>query len=107
MDVARILRRASAEPLSDLVLYRQLILMGRVARAHTGSPLRQDTFVDNTLQPQVGRFVRKVGRPRQEWTTEVMKAGAGKFGNWALFENLVQSCDAKQWKCELDRRFRR
>ena len=104
---AEVLRRAAAEPLSEQILYRQLIIMGKAARAASGSPLRHDTFVDNTLQPQVGRFIRKVGRPRQEWTTEVLKAGINKFGCGTIFENLLQNCDAKQWKCELDRRFGR
>ena len=104
---AEVLSRADAKPLSEQLQYRQLVIMGKVARAASGSPLRQDTFIDDSLIPQVGRYIRKVGRPRQEWTTEVMKGGAAKFGCASLFKSMLRSCDAKQWKCELDRRFGR
>jgi len=94
------------QPLSEQLLYRQLIQIGKVARAAPNSPLRRDTFIDDTLLPQVGRFVRKVGRPRQEWTTGVMKAGAQKFGSDAIYQSKLRGYDAKQWKRELDERFR-
>jgi len=102
-----VLRRANSTPLSQQLLYRQLIIMGKVARSAAGSPLRQDTFVGNSLRPQVGRYIRKVGRPRQEWTTEVLKAGAAKFRDTLAFEDLLQKCSAEEWRWELDRRFGR
>ena len=44
------------------LLKQQLQFFGKVALTK-GSPLRTNIFVDNTLQPQIGRLVRKVGRP--------------------------------------------
>ena len=33
-----------------------------------------------SVRPQVGRYVRRVGRPRQDWTTQVMREGARLLG---------------------------
>ena len=66
--------------------------MGKVALSPTGSPLRRDTFIDDTLNPQIGRFVRRVGRPRLDWTTCVLKEGRRLLGNERLTE-LLSNCD--------------
>ena len=58
---AEVLRRAAAKPLSQQLQYRQLVIMGKVARASPGSPLRQDTFIDDTLIPQELRSIQKQG----------------------------------------------
>ena len=52
-----------------LPLRHQLSLLRKVALTAPGDPLRKDTFIDSTLTPQIGRFIRRVGRPRQDWTT--------------------------------------
>ena len=43
---------------------------------------------DHTIQPQIGRFVRVVGRPRQDWTTFLLKEGTSRFG-LVKFERLL------------------
>ena len=96
-----VFQTAKSKPLSEQLLHRQLLIIGRAARAPVDHPIRLDTFVGDGLAPQVGRFVRKVGRPRQEWTTEVLKAGSRKFGGAARFEGLLRSTDEKQWRQEL------
>ena len=35
--------------------------------------------VNETLIPQVGRYVRRVGRPRQDWLTQVMGNSPASF----------------------------
>ena len=91
--------------MSEQVLLRQLLLMGKVVKSDAGSAIRRDVFVGSTLQTQVGRYVRRVGRPRQEWSTEVLKAGAGRFGSWARMEASFRNEEAS-WKAELRSLFR-
>ena len=90
-------------------MHKQLILLGKVARAPDADPVRQDVFVEGTLLTQVGRFIRRVGRPRQDWTTQVMQAGAAKFGSVARHEGLLQRSGEhaeRLWKKELKQIFR-
>ena len=73
---ATVLRKAGVPALSQQLCHRQLILLGKVARSLPEDPLRRSTFVNSSVRPQVGRYVRRVGRPRQDWTTQVMREGA-------------------------------
>ena len=63
---ASVLDQASQPKLSKLLLKQQLVLFGRVARAPESDPLRKITFC-NDLRPVTDQFVRRVGRPRNEW----------------------------------------
>ena len=59
------------------------MLYGKVARAPDADPLRMLTFVPGTLLPlSGGQYVRRVGRPRNEWVSmlqkEYNKMGAGR-----------------------------
>ena len=100
---AIVLKRAGVTPLSQQLSHRQLALLGTVARSPLEGPLRRSTFVNSTTSPQIGRYVRRVGRPRQDWTTQVMREGARLFG-MAQFETLLgdRSPGAEQrWKEKL------
>ena len=104
-----VFERAAVRPLSDQLLHRQLVILGKAARAQQGDGMRADVFIDDTFLPCVGRFVRRVGRPRQEWTTEVYKAGAAKFGSIARLDVLLKDRGAnaeQNWKNELRRLFK-
>ena len=84
-----------------------MVLLRRVACAAAGDPLRQDTFVDATTIPQIGRFVRRVGRPRQDWTNQLWSIGAQKIGR-ARFYRMLQDQSAGadvRWKQMLDELF--
>lgn len=70
---AAVLRGTSQKPSSTQLLQQQLLLYGKVARAHNGDVMRALTFQANTLEPAVERYVRRVGRPRNEWTTMLRK----------------------------------
>jgi len=101
-------QRAQTLPLSEQILKRQLILLGKVARSPEHSPLRQDVFIDDGFLPQIGRYIRRVGRPRQNWLTEVWNAGVQRFGSAGRLEDLLQDpSDQAQlcWRREVQRVF--
>ena len=67
----------------------------------------QDTFADNTLIPQIGRFVRRVGRPRQDWTTQLLRLGGERMG-YTKFHTLLSDVSegaSERWKLEVDKLF--
>ena len=70
---AKVLAEAGSIPLSKQILHNQLLLLCRVARSPTSSPLRQSTSIGNTLLLQIRAFVRRRGRPRQDWATCVFQ----------------------------------
>ena len=103
-----VLQRAEVLPFSDQVLRRQLLLLGKVALSPTGSPLRKDVFVGDSLRPQMGRYVRRIGRPRQDWLTEVWKSGAQRLGGDTRLGALLQSQEQHPgvaWRCEVNKAF--
>ena len=98
-------QKAGVQPLTQQILKQQLVLIGRVAMAPAGDPLRRDTFVDHTLRPQIGRFIGRRGRPRQNWTSEVMREGQHRFGH-AAFHNLLSDTSqgaSARWRQEVKR----
>jgi hypothetical protein len=72
--------RAGVPRFSDQLLKQQLLMFGKVALAPPDSHLRMNCFIDDTVSLQIGRFVLKVGRPRQNWTSELLKEGIARFG---------------------------
>ena len=85
---AIVFARAGVRPFSDQLMGRQLQLLGKVARSLDESPERRDTFTPGTLQPQIGSNVRRVGRPRQDWTNQLLKVGCERMGR-ETFGNLL------------------
>jgi hypothetical protein len=69
-------RMAGQAPYSRQLLQQQLLLYGKVARAPDSDLLRSLTFCKRSIQPVTDRFVRKVGRPRNEWATMLAKEAA-------------------------------
>ena len=78
---AKVFELAKVRPLSDQLLDRQLLLLGKAARSSPGCPLRQDVFHENTLIPQIGFYVRRLGRPRQDWTNQLLREASNLFGH--------------------------
>ena len=64
---ATVLQRAGQAELRQQLLKQQLLLYGRIARSPNGDVLRQLTFIPNSVQAATSRYVRRVGRPRNEW----------------------------------------
>ena len=88
---AKVFAEAGVCPLSDKLTQKQLQLFGKVALSPAGSPLRRDTFVDGSLIPHIGCYVRRRGRPRQDWTSSVLNQGRRLFGHSRLNELLTDT----------------
>jgi len=104
---ATVLSQAGMKPFSAQVLKQQLLLLGRAALAPDGSPMRCNTFADGTLIPQIGRFIRKVGRPRQDWTSQLMLVAEGRLGIRRLQTLLADRSEGSllRWRREVERLF--
>ena len=88
----------ACHPAASLTLRkRSLIFFGKVLRAPEGHPLRLACFIPGTLWPATEQFVRRVGRPRKEWTKEALAESVRLFGS------LDAACTAAQDKFEWDR----
>ena len=95
-----VLERASQLPYTKQLMKQQLNLFGRVARAPDTDVLRRLTFTSGTLQPAANRFIRRVGRPRHEWTSMLKKAALGVAGSEAELTHLITQPLA--WKKAVD-----
>ena len=69
----RVLEQAGEAPLAKQLLRQQLLLYGRLVRAPNTDPLRQLTFIPGTTHPATSRYMRRVGRPRNEWALMLQK----------------------------------
>ena len=95
-----VLERAGASAFTEQLLKHQFGLLRRAAVSPAGSPMRRDTFIDDTLQPQIGRFVRRQGRPRQDWTSQLVREGLQRMGP-LTFQTLLSDRSEgvdKRWK---------
>ena len=104
---ATVFARAGILSFSSQLLKQQLHLFGKVALSPEGSPLRSNTFVDNSLMPLIGHFVRKVGRPRQNWTSQLIAEGVSRLGHHR-FHTLLQDTGPGayiRWKREVSESF--
>ena len=104
---ATVLARAGLRPFSQQVLVHQIHLLRKAALAEPGHPLRKDCFYGSTLSPQIGTFIRRVGRPRQEWTSQLLREGEQRFGD-ALFQTLLSDRTEgaeKRWKADVEKIF--
>jgi len=99
--------RAGIPRFSEQLLKQQLLMFGKVALAPPGSHLRMNCFVDDGLSPQIGRFVLKVGRPRQNWTSELLKEGIARFGSNTLHRLLEDRSPGAyvRWTSEVRKSF--
>ena len=61
---ATVLQNAGVAPFSQQLLKRQLLLLGKVVWSPADHPLRRDTFGSAGITPLIGRYVRRMGRPR-------------------------------------------
>ena len=70
---ASVLQQSAQLKFGLQLMRQQLILYGRIARAGPDDPLRKLTFLPGTLQSAASRYVRRVGRPRNEWAAMLAK----------------------------------
>ena len=85
-----VVERAKTKSFSSQLLKQQLLLLGRVAHAPAHDVLRRLTFVGESLQPMTHRFVRKVGRPRQEWAPKMLKEGLEMVGSMSDLQEVLK-----------------
>jgi hypothetical protein len=99
---AEVLVRAGVRPLSEQLLLQQLCLFGKAARASEGSPMRVDTFRAGGIKPVIGHFIRKRGRPRQDWTNELLKVARNVArASGTTLEGLIEN--EVNWKTAVHR----
>ena len=89
-------QRTGQAPLSNCLLRHQLLMFGKVARAHTGDPLRDSVFTPGTWQHLTDRYVRKCGRPRLEWSKYLHPHVVRAAGEGRRWEHLIQ--DEHIWR---------
>ena len=90
--------------LTSVLEERQVLLYGRVARQDAAHPMRIATFAPGGVAPAVDRYVRKVGRPRSNWTTEVGKIALSIAGSLQQLDTLL--FDDRAWRFAVDTYYR-
>ena len=90
---ASVLHQARQTSLGRQLLEQQMVLYGKVARAPDDDVLRKLTFSPGSLQPVAERYVRKVGRPCNEWTKMLQRE------SWKMTPEPDQIVyDAERWR---------
>ena len=84
-----VLETTGQRPLTVLLHKQQLLLYGRVARQSNDHPMRSATFAPGTLRPAVDIYIRKVGRPRMAWATEVGKLALQAAGGLRRLDETI------------------
>ena len=74
-----------------LLRKQQLVLYGKVARQGNKNPMRAATFGPGSLRPAVDIYIRKVGRPRMAWATEVGKLAQQAAGGPRRLEEVISN----------------
>ena len=70
---------------SEAVRTAQLQLLGQVITNDRKKVLKEVMFHKDSLESETSAFVRRVGRPRQNWTEQlitIMKQAAGTNEHW-------------------------
>ena len=73
MSKTAVLKKAGQVELRRQLLKQQLLMYGRIARSSNEDVLRQLTFIPDATRPATGMYVRRVGRPRNEWSVMLDK----------------------------------
>ena len=92
---AEVLRRSGQVLLSKAILKSQLELLGHIALLPETDPLRAATFHRSGFRPSSMIFVRKRGRPRHNWTEQLLQLARSHCGPGKLEENIQ---DEELWR---------
>ena len=92
----KVLQTIAEKPLTRSLELQQLMLFGKIARKGPGDLMRDVTFCPGSLRPAAERYVRKVGRPRLEWTNGVCKLAETAAGGRLMLDSAV--ADESVWK---------
>ena len=96
-----ILERARATPLSSILMRRQLQFLAHIAYRTHGDALRDAVFRPGTLHPRGFEGARARGRPRQTWTSgvlrEALEAAGGSQEHLSFLLQDTPGC-RRAWK---------
>ena len=82
---ANVLKRAGCHAATKILLQGQL-LFGKAPR----KPMYCTSFIPGSLQSTTSRYVRRVGRPRREWVTEIRSQTFQVFDGHRELARLVR-----------------
>ena len=102
---AQVLARSGHAALTDTLNKKQLGLFGKVLRAAHDSPLHLSSFIPGTTTAATERYVRRVGRPRREWITDLTRCAGTLFGSMQAAKQIAQQ--PKSWKAAVSAKFQR
>ena len=100
-----VMSKAGHVAASALLLERQLQLFGKVLRAPSEHPLRLASFIRGTTHPATEQYVRRVGRPTQEYVMHLSQQAATIFG--CLHAATAASQNKQNWNCAVRQAIRR
>ena len=83
-----VLQEAGTEKLSIILWRRQLLLLGRIAQLPREDVMRTCIFHDGTFQPRWHDGLRKRGRPKQTWLSEVFRMALNMCGDRLSLETV-------------------
>ena len=72
----KVLQQSGQVQLGRQLLKQQLLLLGSVARAPATDPLRILTFDPGSLDVATNHYIRRHGRPRNEWAVMLLRESA-------------------------------
>ena len=98
-----VFRRAGVPPMSEQLSKQQFFVLRQAAIAPEGDPLRRNVFAGASLDPLVDKYVRRVGRPKLNWTNQLLKEASVRFGSYEDFSRALLLPTREQWRSELDR----
>ena len=83
-----VLQEAGTGKLSIIPWCRQLLLLGRIAQLPREDVMRTCIFHDGTFQPRWHDGLRRRGRPKQTWLSEVFRVALDMCGDRLSLETL-------------------
>ena len=85
----QVLEKAEHTKASILLQRRQLLYLGKILRAPCDSPLKSVSLDGDTLLPATARYIRRIGRPRLEWSSKSNKDESDPYRS--LFPWLLET----------------
>ena len=98
----RVRALAKKPPFSELVRRSQLTLLGGVLLDPGKKELRAATFHGDTMMAETHAWVRRRGRPRHEWTSQLLAVVRKAAGN----HGLTDVTSMAQWSVLVDKAIR-
>ena len=98
---AQVRKLAQRRPLSLDIRRSQLMLLWKVLQDHCKAVLREVAFHGSTGAPLTDLWVRRVGRPRHEWATQLLNLAKHSAGSIEAVQTAAMSRES--WMKLVDR----